>query len=218
MNSHHSSSLCDKLPIWHFDNDLMVFKDGSLGAGFEITGKDIATATNDIINQFTRELENLLKSMTEGFKFQIFHNISKDVLETIKKHENLSTNHTGTYKEVIKARVNFLKENALAGNYYQPRIYVFIRGSKYMFKKSGLFNSKKDFEQIEEKNYLEHKESFLRTLDIVKSYLDSTELVPKELTKGQWSNLVFEYFNFSRSEKIGNPAFRDEKKRFKIKL
>jgi type IV secretory pathway VirB4 component len=210
MSLHNSKSLCDQLPIWHFDGNLMVFKDGSLGAGLEITGKDIATSTNSNICLFTRELENLLKTISEGFKIQIFHNISKDVDSKIKEHEKLSLGHIGAYKEVTNARVSFLKDNFKKGNYYQPKIYIFIRGSKYKFKKTKLFGNCKDFEQIENDKFCEHKDEFLRTFDTLKNYLDSTELNLNQLSKEKWSKLVFEYFNFSRAERIGLPRLRSE--------
>jgi hypothetical protein len=35
--------LADWLPIWQFDEDYMVFNDGSLGACFTINGKDITS-------------------------------------------------------------------------------------------------------------------------------------------------------------------------------
>jgi type IV secretory pathway VirB4 component len=215
---HNRKSLCDKLPIWHFDENLLVFKDGSLGASFEVTGKDIATATSSNVNLFTREIENLLKSMPEGFKIQIFHNISKDVGESISEHEKLSSELDGNYKEVSNARINYLKGNAVAGQYYQPKIYIFIRGKKYKFKRSGLFSSSEDFKQIEVEGYEDHKDDFLRTFDMVKSYLESVDLKPKELSKIKWCDLIFDYFNLSRSERIGKMRLLDEGQPFSPSL
>ena len=55
------SKIIDKLPFWHFDDDqgLMVFKDGSLGAGFRLTGYDLNCKTNDQINVFTKSIEKI---------------------------------------------------------------------------------------------------------------------------------------------------------------
>lgn len=213
--SSNKSSLCDKLPIWHFDENLLVFKDGSLGAGFELTGRDISTATNNSINSFTRELENLLKTIHEGYRLQVFHNISKDVDNLIIEHESLSKNFSENYKEVSKARVHYLKENLKEGNYYKPKVYIFIRGLKYKFNKVGLFSSTpKELKQVEIDKYEEHKDEFLRVHDIVQNYLDSAGLFARELKKNKWSKLIFEYFNFSRKERIGYPRFRSENNPF----
>lgn len=210
MDVLNKKSLCDHLPIWHFDKNLMIFKDGSIGAGFEITGRDIGTATTQSINQFTKEIENMLKSIEEGYRVQVFHNISADVIDTIDEHESLSKNAEGSYKEVVKARTEFLKRNAKNGSYYQPKIYIFIRGKRYKFKKTSFFSSKGNFEKIEQDDYSDHKESFNRTLDIIRSYLSSTGLNPKELGKTKWSSLIFDYFNLSRSETTGRVKLRND--------
>lgn len=210
MSISNKKSLVDKLPLWHFDENTMVFKDGSLGAGFEVTGKDIGASTSNDINSFTRELENLLKSITEGFKIQIFHDVSKDVEKTILQHESFSKNNKGNYKKVAKARVDFLKANAKSASYYQPKIYIFIRGNKYKFKKSSLLGNKKDFEQIEANDYLEHKENFNRVLESSKAYLETLDLKPREISKEKWGQLIFSYFNLERAEKIGSPKLKEE--------
>jgi type IV secretory pathway VirB4 component len=208
MDALNKKSIVDLLPIWHFDKNLMVFKDGSIAAGFEITGKDIATTTSSNINQFTRELENMLKSIDEGYKIQVFHDISSDVSKTIKEHELLSFEAKGNYQEVIKARVDFLKNNAKNGSYYQPKIYLFVKGKKYRFKKTGFLNTLKGFEQIELNDYQNHKDDFNRTFDVIRSYLSSTGLMPKELEQSKWCDLIFDYFNLSRSENIGRVKIR----------
>ncbi len=217
ISSRHS--LCDKLPIWHFDENLLVFKDGSLGSGFELTGRDISTATNTNINSLTRELENLLKTVNEGYRLQIFHNISKDVESIIDEHEAISKNLDGSYKEVANARIHYLRDNFKSGNYYKPKIYIFIRGLKYKFNKVGLLSSTpKELEQVEIEKYEEHKDEFLRVSDVVKNYLDSAGLMPKELEKDKWCNLIFEYFNLSRKERVGLPKFRSENNPFSPSL
>ena len=65
-----SKSLGQRLPFWHLDDDLVVFNDGSLGAGFRLGGYDISCANADEINQFSRNLEHLLVSAPEGVRLQ----------------------------------------------------------------------------------------------------------------------------------------------------
>ena len=50
------------LPFWHFDNDLMAFNDGSLGAGFKLNGMDINCASNEAINIFCKKVENFRRT------------------------------------------------------------------------------------------------------------------------------------------------------------
>ena len=66
--------MADDLAFWHFDQnrDIMVYRDGSLGAGFTLTGFDISCATEDVINSFNQSISNFFISCGEGFRLQVF--------------------------------------------------------------------------------------------------------------------------------------------------
>ncbi|MCH2535089.1 MAG: hypothetical protein MK008_11655, partial [Bdellovibrionales bacterium] len=71
-----NKSLADKLPYWHFHNDVMVYKDGSLGVGFKVFGRDIGSASDEVINQINRQIERLLISTDEELRFQLHYDLS----------------------------------------------------------------------------------------------------------------------------------------------
>ena len=62
MPKNLNPSLGDRLPVWHFDEDILIFDDGSLGAGFKLHGVDISCASNSKINEISNSLENLTAS------------------------------------------------------------------------------------------------------------------------------------------------------------
>ena len=121
-------SLTTELDFWHFDQDLMVFKDGSLGAGFKLAGFDMTCATDQAINQLTRGLENLLVSCDEGMRLQIFYKLSPNVDELIDQHRKVSSGIGGNYKRLADARVEFYRCNQHEGNYFVPNIFFFVQG------------------------------------------------------------------------------------------
>ena len=82
MNNAQSASLADYLPLWHFDNDILVFSDGALGVGFELKGRDISVAETERVNEFSAKLENLLNTAQERLRFQVFYRLDSHVSDS----------------------------------------------------------------------------------------------------------------------------------------
>ena len=203
-------NLADKLPFWHFDEDLMVYSDGSLGCGFVLTGKDISSAEVSEINSFNQSLQNLLLSVKEGYKLQVFYRMTPNAKKIIDEHEELMGNESKLYQQVKDARINFFRQNQKAGNYFVPEVYFFVRSNPYFYKRQGLFKSTQKFQKMTFEEYEKHKKSFLKERRKMKNLLENCGLKPESLSRDSWFELIFEYFNFSRAEKIGIPKFRDE--------
>ncbi|MCB0411054.1 MAG: hypothetical protein KDD22_00915, partial [Bdellovibrionales bacterium] len=157
------SSLSSQIDFWHFEGDQMVFKDGSFGAGFKITGFDLTCAHEPAINALTQGLESLLTSCEEGFKVQVFYKLSPLVEDIVKGHESLSSPLAGNYKRIVDARARFFKMNQANGHYFVPSIYLFVRSKKSNLKKQGIFSSDESFKTLSEKEFRESKEKFERT-------------------------------------------------------
>ena len=205
------SSFVNELDFWHFDKNLMVFKDGSLGAGFHLSGFDITCATAEEINQMTRHLENLLIASEEGLKFQIFYKLTSSVEDLIKEHKKLSEGLEGPYSRIVEARLEFYQQNQSQKKYFVPRIYFFIRSQAFGMTTQGIFSSKHQFESISEKEFQERRKTFMRSVRHVRSILHSSGLGPKELETSSWFKLIFEYLNLGRMERVGAPSYRKPK-------
>ena len=202
------SSFAEKLPFWHFDDSLMVFSDGSVGAGFRLQGKDISCADNEEINTFARQIEDLLLSAEEGLSFQLFYKLSSNVGRTISAHGELSKDAPKVYQPVREARLKFFNENAQSGAYFVPEIFFYIRGKSFDYKKGGLFEKQSDFQRTSTTDYLEHKKGFIRSLKKVEASLRAAKVEPSRLDRQEWFDNVFEYLNFSRSENVGFAEYR----------
>lgn len=203
------SHLGDHLPIWHFDENIMVYNDGSLGAGLKITGLDISTATNEAKNQFCQQISNLLNTMEENLKMQLFYRLSSNISELINLHEKEMTETPKEYRPLVDARLNFLRTNEKSGNFYSPEIYLFLRGKSQKIKRDSLFKPVEKYQEILEDDYQEHLDQFTRSFEQVKDHLQGLDLKPEILSKEEWHKLIFEYFNLERAESIGNPKLRD---------
>jgi conjugal transfer ATP-binding protein TraC len=209
MSNQKFVGLGEYLPLWHFEDDVLVFDDGSLGAGFKLKGIDISTATNDVINNITLNLSNLLNSIDEGYRVQVFYKITPDISKIIKEHEEQIGVNSESIATVVDSRLDFLKQNMRLGNFYQQEIYFFIRGKKFSYKNGGLFSNKNKFKQVLSSEFKIHSDNFQKTLTQVSGHLDGMQLVSSQLNSNEWYQLIFEYFNLKRSKITGSPRLRN---------
>ncbi len=200
-------ALADKLPIWHFDENLMVFSDGSLGAGFKLNGMDISCTSTESVNNFNRRMGSLLTSIPEGLSLQVFYRLTPHVSETIKEHEKISVTSNKAQQEIVQARIDFLNKHQ--GEYFLPETYLFLRGEPLKYKRQGFWKSQEKFQQSSKQEYDEHKKTFERNRRQLFFLLKDGGLAPVELESSQWTGLLFEYFNLSRSEKVGPPHWKE---------
>lgn len=199
-----SNSISNLLPFWHFDDDLMVFKDGSLGGGFKLQGFDLSCKTSDEINEFSKSVENIILSCKEGLKLQVFYKLTPNVQDLIKKHESISKNAKTVYDPIAKARINLLNYNLKEQSYFVPEIYFFVRSSPFKYKKQKFFEKEQNFKSLTRVDYQNHKEGFYRSLKAIESSLRLSKLSPKSLSPEDWFGVIFEYLNFDRVERIGS--------------
>ena len=204
-----NNSLVDQIPIWHFDQNFMVFSDGSLGAGFKIQGMDISCVDSEKINRFNQVLEALLTAIPEGLSLQVFHKLTPYASEIIKKHSSIpEVDSGGEVLETTKSRVHFLKCNNEKEQYFTPELYIFLRNGPLKYKKYGLWRSEEKFQQMARTEYEEHKESFEKNARQLFLLLQNAQLYPRPLDAESWSQLIFQHFNLSRSERVGTPKIR----------
>ena len=105
------NSLSQELEFWHFDENLMVFKDGSLGGGFKLKGFDISCITDEEINAFNRSIENMLISVPDEMKFQVFYKLTPNVNTQIFSHKDQINKKFDEYRPIVEARSKFLEKN-----------------------------------------------------------------------------------------------------------
>ncbi len=204
------SSLANELELWHFDDDLMVFKDGSLGAGFKLGGFDMTCATEQAINQMSRGLENLLISADEGMRLQLFYQLTPDVSQLIKQHQRLSSSIGGNYKRLADARVELYRRNQSKGSYFVPNIFFFVRSKAFAMQRQGLFNSERAFQQISKAEFDSRKAKFLREVKGIASAIEAVRLAPQALQREEWFGLLFAFLNLDRTERIGTARYREQ--------
>ncbi len=202
--------MIELLPYWHFDKDLMVFSDGSLGSGFKISGFDLTCKSDEEINQFSKNLESFLKSLVPTTRLQLLHKISPKVDDILNAHKNITELDDSAPGQVSAHRIDFLEEKAADKKYFSSEIYLFLRGEPVTSQKQGFFSKPEKFVSMVNGQYKSHRNLFLKSQDQIKSSLLGLGFSLFSLDKKQWTDLLYEYFNLEKSEKIGTPKLRSE--------
>ncbi|MDH5582006.1 MAG: TraC family protein, partial [Bdellovibrionales bacterium] len=209
-----NKSLGNLVPIWHFDNDLIFYKDGSFGAGFKIQGKDLSCSSVDSINQYSRDLEQMINTCPEGLKIQFFFHLNSNCSGFIDNHRELSKTASNNYKAIADSRINFLSEANHNKEFYLPEINFFIRGQDNDLTKNNILQKESRFIEISKKEYQGNKEEFLKSVGQFYSSLKKIDSNARMLQKEEWFNLIFRFLNLSRLEKNEMPLLRNESNPF----
>lgn len=202
-----SRVFADRLPFWHFEENTMVFSDGSLGAGFKLNGFDASVSGLENFNQFGFALENLINTAREGLTLQVYYKVGHDVSKVLKEHESLTGGHDGSYDEIASERFSYLKRQAKSGQFFVGDIYLFTRSEKTKYIKKRFWQSEKKFSLLTKNQFQEQKEKFERDLRQIESSLLQSQLRPQRLGSRKWLKILFDVLNPSRSKDIGYPVF-----------
>ncbi len=198
----------EKLPFFCFDEDLMVYLDGSLGIGLRVSGNDISCASPDAINAFCFKSENFLVGLPEDLRVQVFYRLNNASLGLLEDHSEVSKASVSCYQPIKSARLEFLKDKIEGKSFFVPEIYVFVRSEALQMKRRRFFEKRKDFDGFPEKEFRQAKEKFLILTSQVEAALSSAGLKPQRLLKDEWFDLIFSYFNRERAESVGVPSLR----------
>lgn len=203
--------LANKLDFWHLEDDAtMIYKNGDMGGGFKLEGRDIACKSNSDINALTQNLENLLISLPDGTRVQFFYSLNSQIKEQLSAHKDAQKNNNEFYAPLLKSRIEYLKKREENLDFFTPSIYLFIRYTPAGVKEEGVFKSKKKFESISKEIFESRCEEFNRVLSQVYSALGTLGLSPKKVLKDEWTDLLYKHFNFDRSKKFKTPKIENE--------
>ena len=126
------SSLAEKIDLWGFEADLLVFKDGCLGFGIKIEPVDISFQADDEISDFHEKLKSFLSPLPDEVQFQFVKNFTKPSGFELRKHEELAfPSCEAVAKELARDRVSHFKEKIDSGQLSSESLCLFVRMPKF---------------------------------------------------------------------------------------
>lgn len=141
------NSLSNRMELWGFEGDVMVYSDCTIGAMFKMEAKDISCEHTGTINQLKMQLVNFLNSLPENLNVQFLQNVTTGQDEILDRHQNLSKDSAHPlYTQMTKERISHFKDLDAKGLMPKHELYLIVRSglTKKLKSKSGLSFLKKN--------------------------------------------------------------------------
>jgi len=192
--------LSDRLDFWHFEDDYMVFQDGSVGVGYKVNGVDIACKTNDLINETNTKIEKMMNSLSKDYSLQVFYKMGSDYSELINKHEAISQDVKDQLRVVTDFRIENFRNKNKDKQFFNQEVYLFIRSDTSKYSKRKFFQSQKQFQNISKRDFEKDLEKFDREKQSFESEMIDLGIMPTQLSSSRWKELLFSYLNLDLYE------------------
>lgn len=190
--------LADRLQIWGFEEDFILFSDGSFGFGLELTPLDISCAQDLQINQYSERLGQFLNGLPVGTDFQLIQEIGKGNEKTLNTHQIMVRDTASkTAKVLTQNRVDRFQNLDNQGLLPFHRLYAFVRRTlnKPLVEKKHFYSKEKLFQPIACEQLKQEIQSFrvfreemcvqLRSLDLFAATVSVDVLT--QLIYAQWN-------------------------------
>ena len=202
-----NSSLADYLQIWGFEQDLIIYADGSLGFALDCVPVDISTWSDEDINNYSEGIKQFLNGLPENIDIQFVQDIvpgNNVVLDKYKKLSQKTENETARF--LCFERVSALEEDDSLGQIPIHRLKILVRRplSQNLIAKPSLFSKEKLFQDISEMKLSRDMELILRLRENLTQSLEALHLKVNNITADEMAGLLYSQWNPSRRIPLKN--------------
>jgi len=196
-----SRSLADQLQVWGFEQNYVIFADGSIGFGLVSTPQDISAWSDERINSYSEQIAQFLNSLPPHVDMQFIQDIEPGNEAIIKKHEALISN---TSNDVAKAlcfnRTSGLRSEDVRGELPAHSLKIFVRRpfSQNLLHKPKLLSKEKLFQEVSDERLSREIQITERLRDNVLQGLASLNLSARILASDEIAKLLYHQWNPSR--------------------
>lgn len=201
-----SDILTDELQLWGFENDRMVFDDGSIGAAIRIIPLDVTAFSDEQRNALAGSLIQFLNSLPSGLDLQFVCDIrdgNEDEISIFEAAARLSDNEAA--KSLALDRAAMFREFDKSGYIPKFDLHIFIRKSfsQKLTDKPKLFSLNKKFPEITNDRLKKEISYFERTLEDITQGIKSLGLTYKVLSPEEVLRLTYQQWNPTRKVSLG---------------
>lgn len=145
--------LADQLQVWGFENDAVIFSDGSLGFGLIAKPLDVQCLSDDDINSLSVKASHFLNGLPSGIDIQFVQDVTTGVKATLNSFESLSVECKSEVSTALaRDRANYFRTLDEEGRISNHLLKIFVRRSflANLFEKPKLFARSKHFIDVGE--------------------------------------------------------------------
>lgn len=123
-----NNTLADQLQVWGFESDCIIFNDGSLGFGLELTPIDVSCWKDDAVNSLTERVMQLLNGLPAHTDLQLIQEIGPGNAEIVSAHQALTHPEAGKIAQVLcETRADRILEMDKEGRVPRHKLKLFVR-------------------------------------------------------------------------------------------
>ncbi|MDR3608454.1 MAG: ATP-binding protein [Oligoflexia bacterium] len=226
-----NSSLAEKLDVWGFEEDALIYKDCSLGQVLKLNTRDTTCATDQALNSLHSQVCDFLNGLPQGLSLQFVQVIERGGQRLIDRHKSeMGPAACPLTQDLLNGRVNRLQDLDARGLVPRAQLYLVIRRGfvkRNPEKKSmtgrlrliaGGFTKKAGSEQSESKTWDQNIISvelphFRQLVKTIQSGLDALGVSSEKLQPSQVYSILFDQWNPGNPVGPGNfneEDFRDD--------
>jgi len=196
-----SVSLADYLQIWGFENDYILYSDGSVGFMLDCVPVDISTWSDERINGFTETVSQFLNALQPKIDIQFVQDIVPGNKEVIEAHKSLAMNsNNDVAKTLCFERAEILLKADQQGILPTHKLKIVVRRplSQNLLEKPKLLSKEKLFQEISENRLAREIELTQRLKDNITQSLNLLGILSRQMTSDEIAEALYHQWNPSR--------------------
>lgn len=199
-----SAVLSDELQVWGVEDDVIIYTDGSIGFGLELSPIDVSCADNYQANDLHENLCKFLNSLPSGIDIQFIQEITEGNERVISENEKLcKKSQSDLIRELNLTKVANLRELDSYGLLPVHKLKLLVRKplTKSILTKKSIFSSDHLFPEISERNLFVEIKTLKKLKEEIKGQLNGLKLNAHDLTSEKIVSEVYDQWNPTRSFK-----------------
>lgn len=196
-----SVSLADYLQIWGFENDYVLFSDGSVGFMLDCVPVDISTWSDERINGFTETVSQFLNALQPKIDIQFVQDIVPGNKSVIEAHRSLAMNSNNEVAKILCfERTEILLKADRQGLLPTHKLKIVVRRplSQNLLEKPKLLSKEKLFQEISENRLTREIELTQRLKDNIAQSLNLLGILSRQMTSDEIAEALYHQWNPSR--------------------
>lgn len=198
--------LTDELQLWGFEQDRMIFEDGSLGAAIKVSPLDVVAYADEGKNALAGCLIQFLNSLPSGLDIQFVCDIrdgNEEEISDFAKAAMISTNEAA--KALALGRAAMFRKFDQQGFIPKYDLHIFVRKafSQRLADRTKLFSITPKFQEVTEDRLKKELSFFERTLEDLLQGIKSLGLSARILSPDEILKLTYKQWNPTRKIGLG---------------
>lgn len=209
------NNLVDRLEVWGFENNTLVFRDGSLGTCLKLAGLDVSCKEDEFLNDLHGKSVDFLNGLPGGLSLQFVQEVTSEGEARLIEHAScVDSEASEIAKSLTKERVEKFTALSKSGELLKQNSYLFLRKpieQKFVQRKK-LFNyfKQKKNEEIPEAILKREIEKFKGIITQVVNGLDVLEIKAQELLPSETFKLLYDQWNPASLQAPPDNIFLDD--------